>query len=52
MEQQKTIRDNLSALESSAHRLTNYLPRQWADIQMCRMFVTWLVKRAIKKAQR
>jgi hypothetical protein len=53
MTKRQSIQSDLAALESSARRLTNYLPRQWADIQMCRMFAAALVKYLKeKRAQR
>lgn len=44
MEHLKTIRSNLSDLESAARDLTRYKPRQWADIVMCRMIAIDLLK--------
>lgn len=45
----QVVRSNLSALESAARDLSRYRPRQWADVQMCRMLMAWYVKRLIKR---
>lgn len=47
MSQLQSILAMLSDLETAAHDLSHYLPRQWADIVMCRDFVEWLKVRGI-----
>lgn len=47
MTQLQAILEGLHDLETAAHDLSHYLPRQWADIKMCRDFVEWLRVRGI-----